>query len=83
MKAFLIGLHFFDDPTSFVLDLGYDPTQSQERFGTLERASDRCLELNCFSPHVGEHICHFTAEALSDGGFGVVCATHPVAVEVF
>lgn len=76
MRAYLIALHYMDDPTGFVVDFGPDPAASRERFGSLERAVDRCYELNSFRVRMGAHQCAFAVAPLPEGDFGIVCTTH-------
>jgi hypothetical protein len=40
-------------------------------------ADTHCGTLRTLGVHAGEHLCIFVVEELADGGFAIVCATHP------
>jgi hypothetical protein len=41
------------------------------------QAESECIVLHNMRVHLGEHVCKFTVEEVSDGQFAVVCLSHP------
>jgi hypothetical protein len=46
-------------------------------------AEVNCLALNQrLSIGVGTHRCSFAVDALSEGGFGIICVCHPLSLRM-
>jgi hypothetical protein len=65
-------------------DLQYGPYPTPEsRYTTRAMAEVNCLALNQrLSIGVGTHRCSFAVDALSEGGFGIICVCHPLSLRM-